>query len=316
MKHLSNKTTPLLFSLVVLTILFLTYQKQTYAAGNIYGACAGLQQTQAVCTDDPCGTGVATNYPNMQYNGYLPGNGGACSQYCCVNTPVNTSTPIPSHTPVPSHTLTPSPSVTTTPVPSVTVSVSPSVTLTPSVTPATIAVTVCPHGLGNCGDNVSPGIGGNKNPKHLERAASINVFNNNDQIVASLPATLHYSSASANFSATVNVPSTVPTGQYLIKISSNGYLTKQIPGIVQLTSGQTTTIPVVSLVTGNINNDEQLDILDYNLLTNCFGAKQTTASCTTPPTTTTSGSDINDDGIVDASDYNLLLREFSVQKGN
>ena len=192
---------------------------------------------------------------------------------------------------------------------------SPSITVTPS--PATqVHLTVCLHGLGNCGDNVSPNSGGNTNLEHETRPVTLGLFDANDVLVASLAGTMKYSSASAKFLGTNPVPTSVQTGSYIVKIGSDGFLTKQYPGILQLTSGQTITLPPISMVTGNINNDNQLDILDYNLLTDCFGSKQSTAGCKTPPTASSSGSDINDDGKVDAADYNLFLRELSVQKSS
>lgn len=258
------------FTFAIIGIIFVYLSSQAYAAGNIYGACSGLAQTQAICTDDPCGTGVATNYATMAYNGYT--SSGACSQYCCTNI---------------------------------------------SPTPSTrIDLTVCLHGLGNCGDNVSPNAGGNKNQKHLTRNVNLGLFDNSDQQVASITGTLQYSTASAKFTAKLSTPVNVTTGSYIAKIGADGFLTKQVPGIVQITNGQTIAIPEVSLVTGNINNDSQIDILDYNLLTDCFGSKQTSSSCTMHPTSTSSGADLNDDGVVDAADYNLFLRELSVQKAN
>lgn len=274
------------FTFAIIGIIFVYLSSQAYAAGNIYGACAGLAQTQAICTDDPCGTGVATNYATMAYNGYT--SSGACSQYCCTNV---------SPTPTPTVTVTPS--------------------FTPSPTPSTrIDLTICLHGLGNCGDNVSPNAGGNKNLKHLTRALNLGLFDSSDQQVASITGTLQYSTASAKFTAKLTVPANISAGSYIAKINADGFLTKQVPGITQVTSGQTITIPEVSLVAGNINNDNQVDILDYNLLTDCFGSKQTSPSCTIHPTSTSSGADLNDDGVVDAADYNLFLRELSVQKAN
>ncbi|HSW96622.1 MAG TPA: dockerin type I domain-containing protein [Candidatus Saccharimonadales bacterium] len=309
---------PLFLSIIIIAGIHTITHMQAYASGNIYGACAGLSQTEAICTDDPCGTGVATNYATMEYNGYLPGNSGACSQYCCVvhsTSVTNTPTPTTTNTPTPKPTVTPSPTIT----PTVTPTLTPTTTSTPTPTPTnsgTLIISVCPHGLGNCGDNVTPNVGGNIHPQHLQRPVTVTLFNGSDQQVASLTGILTYSSASANFKATISVPITVATGSYLIKIASDGLLTKQIQGITQLTSGQTATLPVVGLTTGNINNDGQLDILDYNLLINCFGSKQTTSSCATPPTNSSAGSDINDDGTVNAADYNLFLREMSVQKGS
>ncbi len=105
------------------------------------------------------------------------------------------------------------------------------------------------------------------------------------------------------------------SGNYLITIQSDGYLAKQIPGIVTITQGQQVTLPEVFLTTGDINNDHQLDIIDYNILLSCFDAKYATASCLAPNTAFSPGADLDDDGTVDGADYNLFLRELSVQRG-
>lgn len=172
----------------------------------------------------------------------------------------------------------------------------------------TVSLALCPHGLGNCGDNIHPGSGGNTTPQHQARSIKISFLNSANQEVGAGQGTVNYSGG--NFSGTVPV-SNIPDGQYLLSVKMDGFLSKQIPGIISIVNGQTVTIPSISLVTGDINNDNQLDILDYNLLIACFGTKQTSASCTNAH-----ASDINDDGLVNATDYNLFLRELSVQKGN
>lgn len=189
---------------------------------------------------------------------------------------------------------------------------SPTVTPPPSGTTGGASVSVCPHGLGNCGDNVSAASGGNTNPKHPSRTVSIAFLDANNTPVSTQQGTVTYDTTAKTFTGSVSL-SGVPNGQYLATISMDGFLTKQYPGIFTV-SGSTLSLPPISLVTGDINNDKQLDILDYNALISCFGSKQTSASCKYAPTSQSTGADINDDGEINAIDYNTFLRELSVQK--
>lgn len=196
----------------------------------------------------------------------------------------------------------------------------PPVSITSTVTPTlpqgstNFSLTLCPHGLGNCGDNVSAGSGGNTNPAHTSRNVVLSILNASGSTIGSGQGTVLYNTTSQNLHGTVSV-SSLTSGSYLAKVQMTGFLPKQLPGIITLTQGQTTILPVVSLTTGDINTDGQLDLLDYNILIGCFGSKQSTASCTYPITSQSPGSDINDDGSVDGVDYNLFLRELSVQRG-
>jgi hypothetical protein len=60
----------------------------------------------------------------------------------------------------------------------------------------------------------------------------------------------------------------------------------------------------VELITGDINNDGAINILDYNILIGCFNG--ISSSCTAEQY---AASDIDEDGTVDSSDYNLWLDE-------
>ena len=62
----------------------------------------------------------------------------------------------------------------------------------------------------------------------------------------------------------------------------------------------------------NINNDNKLDILDYNTLIGCYSDLAAATSCNYTQKT---ASDLNDDGTVNQFDYNLFLRETAIQPG-
>lgn len=175
-----------------------------------------------------------------------------------------------------------------------------------------VNITVCPHGLGKCGDNANTS-GGNTTPQHTQRSIVLNFFNNGN-VAATAQGTITYTATSETFQGTIPV-SNLSAGQYVVKVATSGFLTAEYPTTISFTPGQTLTLPEIFLVNGDINNDNQLDILDYNLLISCYGSKQSSTSCSAPITTTNSGADIDDDKMVGGSDYNLFLRELSVQKG-
>ena len=185
-------------------------------------------------------------------------------------------------------------------------------TLTPTPNPnsTVFSFVVCPHGLGNCGDNVNP-LGGNTNPLHTTKNFTVMLTDTNNHPVpgSPFPGQLTYLSASQNFQGTLAIPQ-LPPGQYLLNLKMRGYLGKQIPNVITVSQGQQVTLPPISLVTGDITTDNQLDIFDYNVLIGCFGTKATSPTCLNK-----TASDINDDGTIDGIDLNLFLRELSVQHG-
>lgn len=162
------------------------------------------------------------------------------------------------------------------------------------------------HGIGAGGDNPNPTSGGNTTPMHPSRTITIDVVNSQDQVVSTNQGTIVYNTTDKNFQGSVNFANISP-GNYLLKIKSDGFLAKQLPGI-QTFGSSNLTFPSIYLVTGDITNDNKLDLLDYNALISCFDVKFNT--CNIPL------ADINDDGKVDGIDYNLLIRELSVQSGD
>ncbi len=233
--------------------------------------------------------------------------------------------PTPSITP--SITVTPSPTVSVSPsnspTPSPSPSIVPSISVSPQPTPTIpagdtkLAINICLHGLGNCGDNANS-TGGNANPLHPVRLVVIIITDiQNKPIGTPLQGTVTYDTNAKNFQGIIDAGN-LPTGDYLMTITSPGFLTKQVGQIIKVTKGTTASIPEISLITGDINNDNQISILDYSIIAECYGQKINTSSCPIQyqPSNTSPGADIlDDDGQVDGGDYNEFLRELSVQVG-
>lgn len=80
------------------------------------------------------------------------------------------------------------------------------------------------------------------------------------------------------------------------------------------------------MIAGDINDDNQLDVEDYNILRDCgYGAlnplpiSDPTSEYNSPTCQShqfKNNADLNDDGIIDSHDFNLFIRELSVQAGD
>lgn len=178
----------------------------------------------------------------------------------------------------------------------------------------TFTVSLCPHELGNCGDNVNPHAMGNIAPKHQSKIVVITFYNNANKLVATIVASVLYSPSSQNFTNTIKI-SNFPSGMYTIKLKMNGYLTVQYPGNYTVNGGGKITLPSISLIAGDVNNDNVINVLDYNAIISCFGDRLYTSSCLAPINSQSSGADLNDDNSVDGVDYNIFIRELTVQQG-
>lgn len=170
-------------------------------------------------------------------------------------------------------------------------------------------------GIGSRGDNTNPTNSSlsNKNPKHPTISADIQVYSLDNRIIASGAGTITYNATTGSYKGDVPVQSGFPTGKYIVKVKADTYLRRQVNGIQTITEGQKNQITTVALVAGDINNDNKLNILDYNLLLDCYSDLSKAPNCTVAEKQVRS--DINDDGLVNQIDYNLFIREISTQPG-
>ncbi len=197
---------------------------------------------------------------------------------------------------------------------------------------AYLAINVGLHGIGYAGDNASPGrqvsfsptnpapTGPDdpKPPLNLSRDASIQFYNEQNQLLYTIPKALQFSPDTYAFGSIFPLSSeavSVLGGKTVsVRISVPKYLTIIYP-LVAIKSVGTTNLPYKPLITGNVysdaTNQNQLDILDYNAIMDCREDVDTvnkSGTCSVD-------ADLNDDGRVDVFDYQLFIRELSVQAG-
>lgn len=196
---------------------------------------------------------------------------------------------------------------------------------TPTVTPTpqglTLSLNVFMHGIGNSGDNANPtGTSlSNKNPKTPSRAAKAEIYDINNKFVATASGTIKYSDSSGSFAGNVATSKPVTSGNYTIKVTSDYHLTRLVGGIQNLVANQTNKIPDVTLVAGDVDQNDQLNILDYNLILDCYSDILPAPNCDQNDQNNVKkkhADDLNDDGDVNQYDYNLFVRELSTQYGD
>ena len=235
-------------------------------------------------------------------------------------TPVPTVIPTRTPTGVPTVTIIPTafpttvlPTATKIPTPTpTTATIVPTATIAPTCAPTSgstiVAVTLLLHGLGNGGDSVIPGSAGNFTLVHPQRTVVMDIYDSQNQLVVSKTGTVTFNATAGNFTGTVDVGTSFASGSYTIKIKSNQYLRGLVPGIQTITAGTTNSLPALTLITGDINNDNQINIVDYNIVIGCYSDLLPPVSC---PAGDDVAADVTDDGHVNQFDYNLFIRELT-----
>jgi hypothetical protein len=233
---------------------------------------------------------------------------------CSINvTPTTTPTSGPStptRTPTGTPTRTPTPILTNTPTPTgITGTISP--TQQPNTT--VLAFQLKLHGIGTGGDNVNPDSLGNTTLTRTKRSVTVQLFNGTNTLVHTQSGFINYNTTRGYFTGSVNFGTTVVSGPYIVKVKVPQYLQRTIPGIMSITSGDLLDIPLTSLIAGDVNDDNLINILDFNLISDCYSDLAPARNCTDP--TKKQQTDITDDGAVNQFDYNLFIRELSVRQG-
>lgn len=203
-----------------------------------------------------------------------------------------------------------------------------------------LSVSIGLHGIGKGGDNANPNITGTTDPVTPERDLIVEIFDANNEAVASTIGPITFDKATGLFTGEIGIDGP-PSGTYTILLRSPTYLRRRIDFAVPLEQEKTNELPKVSLVTGDVNDDNAINILDFNILTECIGMNskeepeendnqnqnlpedeeeiiatptpiQPLAVCTEQDQI---DSDLDDNGEVNTIDLNLYLRELLNRPG-
>lgn len=158
------------------------------------------------------------------------------------------------------------------------------------------------------------GIGptGNKTPLRQQRLGQFEIYDSQNNLTVAKQATLTYVSESGSFIGIVDLGPNFQSGVYTVKVKVDQYLRALLPGIQTFTAAQANTLPEVSLRVGDINGDNKVNIVDYDILMGCYSDTLPAASCTPANKLL---ADLTDDGNVNQYDYNIFLRALQTQGG-
>jgi len=159
-------------------------------------------------------------------------------------------------------------------------------------------------GLGN-----NTALGQNPNPIRPQ-FLQMQVLDQNDQVVKEgiIPLSTAFLGAqptgNTGFQQLLSLGNNLTAGNYKTRVRLDNTLWKTID--TNLTPGTTTTLPQLKLTSGDINQDNIINLLDYNLIMKCLQTKKCSNSLQ---------ADLNLDGILDEIDLNLLYVGFTNRIG-
>ncbi|MCL6096551.1 MAG: hypothetical protein M1444_02590 [Patescibacteria group bacterium] len=200
---------------------------------------------------------------------------------------------------------------------------SPTPTGTPIPGNTYIALRIGMDAVGSVGDNENPdSSSSNQSPQRTSRDLAVQIFNSNNSQVFAQVGSINYNSTSGVFEGTVDLGANFASGNYIVKVKSDGHLRRIIPGIQNLSPSVTQPIqlPGANLVAGDVDSNNALNINDYNILLSCvtspFIANIDDHALCNSNANYVILSDLEDNGVVNEFDYNLFLREYAVQNGD
>ncbi len=200
-----------------------------------------------------------------------------------------------------------------------TIGLSPTTTPMPSPTfsaqAMVLSFNVFMHGIGSSGDNANPFSSqfSNKQPQRPTRDVTVYIYDDQNKLAKTQSGSITYDVASGTYKGIVDLGTDIQSGDYTIRVKEGTHLRRLLPGIQRLNEQALNTMPDIALVAGDVNNDNTLNILDYNLVIGCYSDLLPAVSCTDENKIKT---DLNDNNEVNQFDYNLFLREITVQSGN
>lgn len=217
-------------------------------------------------------------------------------------------TALPQHTSVPQPTPTDLPGFESTPEP--TNIPEPTEILEPTPTPApddtVLALTLGLHGIGNAGENLNATAVGNETPQRAERMILVEVYDIYNKFITSHQQSVVYDDYSGMFEGAINL-GRIDTGSYTVKVKTDQYLSSRVSR-EYIANGEMNDLPTMVLRGGDVNSDDKINILDYNVLAGCYSDLLPAVDCYDDNNI---HADLNDDGKVNQFDYNFFLRELS-----
>jgi hypothetical protein len=220
----------------------------------------------------------------------LPSTGTSLTVVGSAFTPTPTFTPTPVESATPTSTPVESATPTSTPVESATPTSTPVESVTPTETPTETATSTPAE---------SPTPTSTETPTATPVPTTGTLTG---QVIASKPVTVSLLNADSSVAASVTANTdgtfslSAPAGTYTVRATAAGFLSAE--GTTTLTDGNTTTMPTVSLLAGDIDGNNVIDQLDAMTIGMNYNAS------------TPAEADLNNDGVINVLDLELLAQNY------
>ncbi len=175
-------------------------------------------------------------------------------------------------------------------------------------------LTLLLDGIGEAGDYTNRTVSdkSNKDPQHKNRSLAVQFFNEQNALVYTKIGTVSYNKELGVFKGIIPLGIDIAEGKYYTKVKMDQYLVKPLT-FFSVKLGEVNVHPPLTLVTGDTDGNNELNLLDYNIIDGCYkDIKSSARSCDDELARL---SDLNDDGKVNQLDYNLFVRELPAKKG-
>ena len=279
----------------------------TFSVLGLQAGQTAIECTARVSTGDNVLTSLPSTGTSLTIVGSLP---------TATSTPTPFDTPT-SVTPVESPTPTPDGSATATPDGSETATSTPDGSATATSTPdgsETATATQTPNGSETATSTPDGSATATPTPNGSETATSTPIGSPtatlppagsgtlNGQVLAEKSVTVSLFNADSTLAGSVTVNPdgtfslTAPAGSYTVFATASGYLSAQAS--VTLTDGSTTTMPTISLLAGDIDNNNVIDQFDAMTIGMSYNSATPTAA------------DLNNDGVINVLDLELLAGNY------
>jgi len=146
-------------------------------------------------------------------------------------------------------------------------------------------------------------------PRTTVRIFTIRPVGGNDP---ALEENMEFDEDSKSFKKATHIPENLTRGNYTIQTKNS---LRKFIGFID--PNQNIEIPQVTLALGDVNEDNKVDIADFNVISNCFGDKLNSDACKAHSVDLELGSaDFDEDGEITGIDYNIFLRALAIREGD
>jgi hypothetical protein len=140
-----------------------------------------------------------------------------------------------------------------------------------------------------------------------QRNIHIQLISAQNNLTSSPSGIVTYNPQTGLYKGFISLDSNFAGGAYLIKVRTDNTLWRQVPGIQNLTAGTLNETQAATLVSGDLNGDNEISVLDYNIFLSCSGNRICSQK---------SLADFNNDSLVEEIDLNILLSSFRIREGD